>query len=111
MPSSGPDDPNSRLFDALREHEKDRADLEGSISRYERGEELGRGGIAVVYRARDRKLRRDVALKVLHTHLESAPEARTRFQREWQAAARLSHPNIVTVYDAGEENGQLYLVM
>ncbi len=104
-------EPDARLFDALRDHEKERAALEGSISRYERGEELGRGGIAVVYRAWDRKLRRDVALKVLHAHLESSPEARTRFQREWQAAARLSHPNIVTVYDAGEEKGQLFLVM
>lgn len=65
--------------------------------------ELGHGGMAVVYRARDSQLLREVAVKVLHPHLSSDVESRQRFLREAQAAARLRHPNIVEVFDFSVE--------
>jgi tRNA A-37 threonylcarbamoyl transferase component Bud32 len=74
-----------------------------SIGRYEVLGELGHGGMAVVYRARDSKLLREVAVKVLHPHLASDLESRQRFLREAQAAARLRHPNIVEVFDFSVE--------
>ncbi|MBI2931766.1 MAG: tetratricopeptide repeat protein [Planctomycetes bacterium] len=95
-----------RVRAALITHEREREE-----GRYERLEVLGRGGMAVVHRARDRKLGREVALKVLRDDLEITPEAVARFRREAQAAAQLSHPHIVTLLDAGEESGQLYLAM
>ena len=61
--------------------------------------------MATVYRARDTVLDRDVALKVLHPHLRGAPEARARFQREAKTVARLRHPNVLDVYDFGEDAG------
>jgi eukaryotic-like serine/threonine-protein kinase len=69
------------------------------IGRYEVLGELGTGGMAVVYRAHDPRLDRDVAVKVLHPHLAKDPESRARFEREARAAARLRHPNIVEVYE------------
>lgn len=74
-----------------------------SIGRYEVLGELGHGGMAVVYRARDPQLLREVAVKVLHPHLASDVESRKRFLREAQAAARLRHPNIVEVFDFSVE--------
>ena len=71
---------------------------------------LGRGGMAAVYLARDEELGRAVAVKVLET-LAGEEEGRRRFLREARLAARLTHPNIVTVYDAGEHDGALYIVM
>ena len=65
--------------------------------------ELGRGGMGVVYKAEDTKLKRSVALKFLAPHLLQDEEARKRFAREATAAARLSHPNISTVYEISEE--------
>lgn len=82
-----------------------------SIRRYEIFEPLGEGSSAVVYRARDRQLDRLVALKVLKESVAARDVARQRFLREAQAAARFSHPNLVTVHDAGEEEGRLFLVM
>jgi len=67
--------------------------------------------MAVVYRAFDRRLNREVALKELRDDLEIRLEDRARFRREAEAAAKLSHPNVVSVLDAGEENGRLFLVM
>ncbi len=69
--------------------------------RYERFEELGSGGQGVVYRARDRVLGRDVAMKILPDHRGAKEDARQRFQREARAAAALHHPNIVQVFDVG----------
>ena len=72
---------------------------------------IGAGGMAVVYRAHDEELDRDVAIKVLADHHASDPEFRQRFLREARLAAPLSHPNIVSVYDAGEVDGSPYIVM
>src|SRR5579863_5691854 len=70
---------------------------------------LGAGGMGVVYRALDTKLNRPVAIKFLSSELADAA-ARYRFQREAQTASSLNHPHILTVYDAGEFEGQQYLV-
>ena len=73
--------------------------------------EIGRGGMAVVYRARDTRLRRKVALKVLPPELAFREEVRTRFLREAEMAARLSHPNIVPIYSVDEADGLVYFAM
>ncbi len=71
--------------------------------RYELDEVIGRGGMAEVWRARDTRLQRDVAVKRLRVDLASDPTFQARFRREAQASAGLNHPNIVAVYDTGEE--------
>ena len=71
--------------------------------RYELDQIIGRGGMAEVWRARDRRLNRDVAVKRLRVDLASDPTFQARFRREAQSAAGLNHPNIVSVYDTGEE--------
>jgi eukaryotic-like serine/threonine-protein kinase len=73
------------------------------IDRYELLEQVGIGGMAAVYRGRDTVLDREVAVKVLHPHLDQRPESRARFSREARAVARLSHPNIVEIFDYGGE--------
>ena len=72
--------------------------------------ELGRGGMATVFLARDRRLDRKVAIKVLHQDLSQALGAE-RFRREIEIATRLSHPHILPLYDSGEADGLLYYVM
>jgi len=72
---------------------------------------LGAGGMGEVYRARDARLGRDVAVKVLPASFADDPERRTRFEREAQAIAALSHSNILAVHDTGVHAGQIYLVM
>ena len=72
---------------------------------------LGAGGMGVVYRARDERLERDVAIKVLPSGILADESARRRFRKEALALARLSHPNIAAVYDVGEHEGVDYLVM
>jgi serine/threonine protein kinase len=79
--------------------------------RYELLEQLGKGGMAVVYRARDRMLERLVAVKVLREDYSRDPAFLARFRQEAKAAANLSHPNIVTVHDFGLDQGQLFIVM
>ena len=71
---------------------------------------LGAGGMGEVYRARDSKLERDVAIKVLPAHLTSDPEALARFEREAKAVAALAHPNILAIYDFGNHDGLFYAV-
>ena len=73
--------------------------------------EIGRGGMGVVYRARDERLKRRVAIKVLPPELAFQAEIRARFTREAETAARLSHPNIVPIFTVGEGNGLVYFVM
>jgi tetratricopeptide (TPR) repeat protein len=80
-------------------------------SRYELLAEIGRGGMGVVYKARDRRLNRIVALKRLPDDLRDNATAAQLFLREAQAAAALNHRNIVTLYDAGEENGVYHITM
>jgi predicted Ser/Thr protein kinase len=72
-----------------------------TLGRYQVVEELGAGGMATVWRARDRELRREVAIKVLFPHLSRKPDVVRRFQREARAAAGLEHPHILRVYDVG----------
>jgi serine/threonine protein kinase len=79
--------------------------------RYQLLEPLGKGGMAVVYRARDLMLERLVAVKVLREDFSGDPAFQERFRQEAKAAANLSHPNIVTMHDFGLDNGQLFLVM
>ncbi len=79
--------------------------------RYQLLETLGKGGMAIVYRAQDLMLERQVAVKVLREDFSSDPAFQERFRREAKAAANLSHPNIVTMHDFGLDNGQLFLVM
>jgi serine/threonine protein kinase len=82
-----------------------------TFGRYEILDKLGEGAMGVVYRARDLTLGRVVALKMLSADLGTEEELHQRFQREAEAIGRLSHPNIVTVYDVGESSGQLYMAM
>src|SRR3954465_5198660 len=93
-------------------------DTPGSLPRgqrlgpYEIVDVLGAGGMGIVYRARDPRLGRDVAIKVLPAHLSASPDARERLQREARAVALVQHPNICALYDVGEtDDGQLYLVL
>jgi serine/threonine protein kinase/Tol biopolymer transport system component len=72
---------------------------------------LGAGGMGEVYRARDTRLEREVAIKVLPEHLSHKPDARERFEREARAISSLSHPNICHLYDIGQQDGTSYLVM
>jgi serine/threonine-protein kinase len=74
-------------------------------------EQLGKGGMAFVYRAQDTMLERQVSVKVLREKYSSDPAFQERFRQEAKAAANLSHPNIVTVHDFGLDNGQLFIVM
>ena len=78
---------------------------------YEITTPLGAGGMGEVYRARDTRLGRDVAIKVLPQHLSSAPEVRARFEREARTVSSLNHPHICTLFDVGRESDTDYLVM
>ncbi len=80
------------------------------IEKYEILDEIGHGGMATVYRARDSDLDRFVAVKVLHPHLQRAPEARSRFAREARSVAKLRHPHILEIYDySGEDSPETYI--
>ncbi|MFL6171632.1 MAG: Stk1 family PASTA domain-containing Ser/Thr kinase, partial [Marmoricola sp.] len=79
--------------------------------RYEVGPKIARGGMATVYQARDLRLDRTVAVKIMHSGLADDPEFVSRFEREARSAARLSHPGVVSVFDQGDDRGTLFLVM
>src|SRR5688572_17060926 len=87
--------------------------IEGRVlaDRYAVGELLGRGGMAEVYLATDRVLDRPVAVKILGSWLAGDGTFVKRFRREALAAARISHPNLVAVFDAGSEGGVHFIVM
>lgn len=86
-----------------------------SIGRYRLGEEIGRGAMGAVYRAHDPQLARDVAVKLISLVTAAGDggpeEASARFVREARVAARLQHPNVVAIYDFGQQGDELYLVM
>src|ERR1700722_10788465 len=83
-----------------------------TLEKYDVLEELGHGGMATVYRARDLRLGRDVAIKVIHPHLRDSQEAVRRFSIEARAVAKLRHTNIVEVYDvSAATDAEQYLVV
>ena len=88
-----------------------RSTLPQQIGRYRIVGRIGRGAMGVVFEAFDEQMNRPVALKVLMGDFEADPETRARFYREARAAARLVHPNIITVYDAGEDQGCSFIAM
>jgi streptogramin lyase len=85
--------------------------IDGDFLEYRLEEPLGRGGMGVVYRAQDVRLKRTVALKLIAPELAADPRFRERFSRESELAMSLEHPNVIPIHDAGEVDDRLYLVM
>src|SRR5512139_3346364 len=81
------------------------------VAHYSIVEKLGEGGMGAVYKARDERLDRFVALKVLPAEMMSDPDRRRRFEQEAKSASALNHPNIVTIYDIGQADDVHYIAM
>ena len=81
-----------------------------TVGHYEVLAKIGEGGMGEVYRARDTKLDREVAIKVLPEHSLDSPDAKSRFEREAKSVAALSHPNILAIHEFGEHEGKAYAV-
>jgi tetratricopeptide (TPR) repeat protein len=103
----------AKVADQEEARKTDTSPLSGTAKhgRYEITGKLGRGGMGIVYKAQDTVLDRTVAFKVLPDSLHENPQALKNFLREAKSAAQLNHPNIVTVYDAGEQDGVFYIAM
>ena len=82
-----------------------------TISHFRILEKLGEGGMGVVYKAEDTKLKRLLALKFLPPHLSASEQDKARFIQEAQAASSLNHPNVCTIHDIQEENGRMFIVI
>ncbi|MBI3005465.1 MAG: serine/threonine protein kinase, partial [Ignavibacteriales bacterium] len=82
-----------------------------TISHYKILEKLGEGGMGVVYKAQDTRLDRNVAIKLLPSHLSGSAESKARFLQEAKATAALNHPNILSMYDVGEHDDSMFLVL
>jgi len=105
---------NSGAVNQKVEHDGDLTrPQERAFGRYRILEEIGRGAMGRVYRARDPLIERELAIKTLNPDLpaEALAEVRERFLREARSAGKLSHPNIVTIYDVGEQDGEAYIAM
>src|SRR5688572_4669005 len=85
--------------------------MDRRISHYRLEQEIGRGGMGVVYRATDTKLERPVAIKILPGELTADTDERRRFVREARAASSLNHPHIVTIHEIGEDAGTTFIAM
>lgn len=110
MATMPPPDPGARESDTGKSPVMSM--VENSLNhRYELEKELGRGGMGVVYKARDTQLDRPVALKFLGALVDESEEYRQRFQREARAAAQVTHPNILSIYDIGVSEGSSYIAM
>jgi len=109
-----PFDPQ-RVPDSVAQSAEDdelRAHVENALSAtYEVDQEIGRGGMGIVYRARDKRLKRFVAIKLLPPELSFRRDVRSRFLREAETAAQLSHPNIVPIYSVDEVGNLVFFVM
>ncbi len=108
-------DPAIEVVAPVLARDQGKGDIESlvgrSLAHYRIVEKIGAGGMGVVYRARDDRLKRDVAIKVLPRELITDPERKKRFVQEARAASALSHPNIVTIYDIVSEDGGDFIVM
>src|SRR3954469_12276743 len=81
------------------------------LAQFDIEEKIGRGGMGIVYRAVDTKLRRTVALKVLPEDFDDDQSRRKRFMREARVAAAIAHPNVATIHEVGEADGRIYIAM